>query len=117
MGTCQAVLDYLIPYVNERTAFGEPISHRQAVAFDVANVAIELEGMSLSRFLAWAARELGREVAFGPALTDTDLASVVVHGSTEGLTPGEALGAVLATTRFRAELVGERIIITPRDPA
>ena len=26
-GACQAVLDYLIPYVNERTAFGEPISN------------------------------------------------------------------------------------------
>ena len=26
-------LDYVIPYVNERMAFGEPISHRQAVAF------------------------------------------------------------------------------------
>ena len=25
-------------------AFGEPISHRQAVAFDVANIAIELDG-------------------------------------------------------------------------
>ena len=36
VGTCQAVLDYVIPYVNERVAFGEPISHRQAVAFDVA---------------------------------------------------------------------------------
>ena len=29
-GTCRAVLDYVIPYANERQAFGEPISHRQA---------------------------------------------------------------------------------------
>ena len=43
----QAVLDYVIPYVNERQAFGEPISHRQAVAFMVANIGIELEGMRL----------------------------------------------------------------------
>ena len=34
----------MIPYVNEREAFGEPISHRQAVAFTVANIAIELDG-------------------------------------------------------------------------
>ncbi len=33
VGTSQAVLDYVMPYVNERTAFGEPISNRQAVAF------------------------------------------------------------------------------------
>ncbi|WP_405161359.1 acyl-CoA dehydrogenase family protein [Nocardia sp. NBC_01499] len=46
-GTGQAVLDYVIPYVNEREAFGEPISHRQAVAFMVANIAIELDGLRL----------------------------------------------------------------------
>lgn len=52
VGTCQAVLDYVVPYVNERTAFGEPISNRQSVAFMVANMAIELEGM---RLLTWRA--------------------------------------------------------------
>ena len=52
VGTAQAALDYLVPYVNERSAFGEPISHRQAVAFAVANAAIELEGM---RLLTWRA--------------------------------------------------------------
>jgi alkylation response protein AidB-like acyl-CoA dehydrogenase len=52
VGTAQAVLDYVIPYVNERTAFGEPISHRQAVAFTVANIAIELEGMRLTTYRA-----------------------------------------------------------------
>ena len=47
MGACSAVLDYVKPYVNERQAFGEPISHRQAVAFAVANIRIELDGMRL----------------------------------------------------------------------
>jgi len=51
-GGAQAVLDYVIPYVNERVAFGEPISHRQSVAFMVANIGIELEGM---RLLTWRA--------------------------------------------------------------
>ncbi|MGW4366285.1 acyl-CoA dehydrogenase family protein [Nocardia takedensis] len=46
-GTGKAVLDYVIPYVNEREAFGEPVSHRQAVAFMVANIAIELDGLRL----------------------------------------------------------------------
>ena len=44
----QAVLDYVIPYVNERVAFGEPIANRQAVAFTVADIGIELEGMRLA---------------------------------------------------------------------
>ncbi len=52
VGTGQAVLDYAIPYVNERRAFGEPISNRQAVAFTVANIAIELEGMRLATLRA-----------------------------------------------------------------
>ena len=46
-GTGQAVLDYVIPYVNEREAFGEPISHRQAVAFMVADIKIELDGLRM----------------------------------------------------------------------
>lgn len=52
VGTCQAVLDYVIPYCNERIAFGEPISHRQAVAFIIADMAIELDSM---RMLTWRA--------------------------------------------------------------
>ncbi|MFP5382964.1 MAG: acyl-CoA dehydrogenase family protein, partial [Gammaproteobacteria bacterium] len=51
-GTAQAALDYLVPYVNDRVAFGEPISHRQSVAFMVANIGIELESM---RLLTWRA--------------------------------------------------------------
>nr|WP_233266732.1 acyl-CoA dehydrogenase family protein [Tomitella fengzijianii] len=47
VGAGQAVLDYVTPYVNEREAFGEPVSHRQAVAFMVADIAIELEGLRL----------------------------------------------------------------------
>jgi alkylation response protein AidB-like acyl-CoA dehydrogenase len=52
VGTGQAVLDYVKNYVNERTAFGEPISNRQAVAFSVANIAIELEAMRLATYRA-----------------------------------------------------------------
>ena len=52
LGTGQAVLDYVIPYVNERIAFGEPIADRQAVAFTVANIAIELDGMRLATYRA-----------------------------------------------------------------
>ena len=47
VGTCHAVLDYVTPYVKEREAFGEPIAHRQAVAFAVADMATELDGMRL----------------------------------------------------------------------
>ncbi len=52
VGTGQAVLDYVTPYVKERHAFGEPIAHRQSVAFMVANIAIELQGMRLVTYRA-----------------------------------------------------------------
>ncbi|NKQ58098.1 acyl-CoA dehydrogenase [Amycolatopsis sp. K13G38] len=67
-GTAKAVLDYVIPYVNERTAFGEPISHRQAVAFSVADIAIELEGMRLVTLRAAARAEQGKPYAREVAL-------------------------------------------------
>jgi len=47
LGTSQALLDYAIPYCNDRVAFGEPISHRQAVAFMIADIGIELESMRM----------------------------------------------------------------------
>jgi hypothetical protein len=60
VGTGQAVLDYVIPYVNERKAFGEPISHRQAVAFTVSNIAIELDGMRLATYRAASRADQGK---------------------------------------------------------
>ncbi|MEV4598939.1 acyl-CoA dehydrogenase family protein [Amycolatopsis sp. NPDC049253] len=67
-GTAKAVLDYVVPYVNERTAFGEPISHRQAVAFSVADIAIELEGLRLVTLRAAARAEQGKDYAREAAL-------------------------------------------------
>ena len=72
VGTAQAVLDYVIPYVNERQAFGEPVSNRQSVAFMVANIAIELQGMRLVTYKAAARAAQGkpfdREVALARRL-------------------------------------------------
>lgn len=50
VGTAHAVLDHVVPYVKERQAFGEPIAHRQSVAFMCANIAIELDGL---RLITW----------------------------------------------------------------
>jgi hypothetical protein len=67
-GTGRAVLDYVIPYVNERVAFGEPISHRQAVAFMVSNIAIELDGIRLTTYRAAALADRGKPFAREAAL-------------------------------------------------
>lgn len=73
VGCGQAVLDYVSQYVNERVAFGEPISHRQAVAFTVSNIAIELNGMRMATYraasLADQGQHFGRAAAVARQLT------------------------------------------------
>lgn len=68
VGTGKAVLDYVIPYVNDRVAFGEPVSHRQGVAFRVADIGIELEGMRLVTYRAASRAEQGKPYAREVAL-------------------------------------------------
>jgi alkylation response protein AidB-like acyl-CoA dehydrogenase len=72
VGTSQAVIDYVIPYVNDRVAFGEPISNRQGVAFTVADMATEIDGMRLATYRAASRAEQGldysREVALAHRL-------------------------------------------------
>ncbi len=52
VGTSQAVLDHVSEYVKERKAFGEPIGYRQAVAFTVSDIALELASL---RLVVWKA--------------------------------------------------------------
>ncbi|WP_099223142.1 acyl-CoA dehydrogenase family protein [Mycobacterium persicum] len=68
VGTSHAVLDYVVPYVKERQAFGEPIAHRQAVAFMCANIAIELDGLRLITWRGASRAEQGLPFAREAAL-------------------------------------------------
>ncbi len=68
VGTSHAVLDYVIPYVKEREAFGEPVARRQAVAFMCANIAIELDGLRLITWRGAARAEHGLPFAREAAL-------------------------------------------------
>jgi alkylation response protein AidB-like acyl-CoA dehydrogenase len=61
VGTAQAVLDYVIPYVNDRQAFGEPISNRQGVAFGVSDIGIEVGGMRLATYRAASRADRGED--------------------------------------------------------
>ncbi|MDL0430098.1 acyl-CoA dehydrogenase family protein [Marinobacter sp. TBZ242] len=74
IGTSQAILDYVVPYCNDREAFGEPISHRQSVAFMISNLAIETDSM---RMLTWrAASRLEQGL---PARRETALARLLCN--------------------------------------
>jgi len=61
VGTVRAVLDQVTGYVTERHAFGEPVAHRQSVAFMVANIAIDLDAMRLATWRAAALLDAGQD--------------------------------------------------------
>ena len=83
VGTGQAVLDQVIGYAKERKAFGEPIGQRQAVAFMIADIAIELDGLRLAVLKAAARLDSGTDAAqvVGEvrALTATHAAQIGSH--------------------------------------
>lgn len=100
VGAAQAALDYLIPYVNERIAFGEPIANRQAVAFTVSDIAIEVAGMRLATWRAAARADAGqdffREAAVARALC-------VRHGAQIGSSAVQLLGGHGYTKEYPVE--------------
>ncbi len=52
VGQARAAYEYAMAYAKEREAFGEPIAHRQSIAFMLANMAIEIES---ARVMVWEA--------------------------------------------------------------
>ena len=68
VGVGQAVLDHVTPYVKEREAFGEPVAHRQSVAFMVADIAIELQAMRLVTYRAASRLAQGKDATREVAL-------------------------------------------------
>ncbi|MFT5564218.1 MAG: alkylation response protein AidB-like acyl-CoA dehydrogenase [Myxococcota bacterium] len=89
VGAAQATLDLLIPYVKERHAFGEPISHRQAVAFAISDMAIELEGMRLATWRAASLADQGKPFAEAAAIARQ---LVATHGKNIGSNGVQLLG-------------------------
>ena len=74
---------------------------------------IEIEGLKLSEFLGWVAREIGREVRYASPQLARVAETETVHGTIEGLTPDKALAAVMPGTGFRHQIENGTILITP----
>ncbi len=51
-GVARAAYEFALGYAKERVQFGEPIAHRQSIAFMLAEMAIDVESM---RLLVWEA--------------------------------------------------------------
>lgn len=76
--------------------FGDHWSWAEAIA-----PSFDIDGRPVIEFLAWIARETGRELAFASRASEQAARETVLHGSVQGFPPNEALAAVLATTRLR----------------
>jgi ferric-dicitrate binding protein FerR (iron transport regulator) len=72
----------------------------------------QLEGATLAAFLDWAAREEGLRWAFADEALARRVGGTVLHGSIDGLTPQEALAAVLPTCGLTSHRDGERLIVS-----
>ncbi len=59
-----------------------------------------IEDRPLSDFLVWVCRETGRELAFGSPQAQATAEGIILRGSVAGLSPDDALAAVMSTTNL-----------------
>jgi alkylation response protein AidB-like acyl-CoA dehydrogenase len=85
VGTCDAILEYVKEYCNERVAFGEPITYRQSVAFMIANIAIELDGLRLLVYRAASRAEAEKSFRREATLAHVQAAEKAMQIATDGV--------------------------------
>ena len=73
--------------------------------------AFDMTNKSLLEFLKWASRETGKELRFESDESRMFTMRTDVHGSIDGLTPDEALTAILATTTVRYRIEDDKVVI------
>lgn len=69
----------------------------------------DIDGRTVEDFLVWAARETGRSIVYVSPAAARQARSVKLSGTVAGLTPDEAVGAVLSTTSLAPEIGAEHI--------
>jgi alkylation response protein AidB-like acyl-CoA dehydrogenase len=85
VGLARAVLETCVPYAKERVAFGQPIAKKQAIAFMIADMHIEVDAM---RWLVWkAASELeqGGEATRAAAIAQDYVARKAMKIADDGI--------------------------------
>jgi ferric-dicitrate binding protein FerR (iron transport regulator) len=75
-----------------------------------------IEGRSVDEFLTWAGRETGRQVVYASAEAAQRARTIVLKGSTQGLTPDDAVAAVLATTPLHPSIDDGHIRVEATSP-
>ncbi len=64
--------------------------------------AFEIDERPLPEFLHWVSRETGLEIDYASPVVERQAEAVILRGSVTGLTPAQALTAVLATTELQS---------------
>jgi hypothetical protein len=77
----------------------------------LAAAPFDLDGKTLADFLAWVTREGGWELRFETEALARSASTIVISGSVDGLTPPQALRAVLATCGLTHRRDGDVVTI------
>ncbi len=101
IGLGRAALETALAYASERRQFGRPIARHQAIAFKLAEMAMELEAARLLVRKAAALRDAGREHTAAAAMAK-------LKGSTAGVAACDAAIQVLGGYGYTKEYPVER---------
>ena len=75
-----------------------------------------IEGRSVEELLVWAARQTGRTIVYASPGAAEQARRAMLSGTVEGLTPDEAVHAVLSTTSLAPDIGSERIRVEATRP-
>jgi alkylation response protein AidB-like acyl-CoA dehydrogenase len=88
VGLARGAFEYARDYAKQRVQFGEPIAHRQAIAFMIAEMAIDIDA---ARLMVWEAawkldrgEDVAREAYLAKLFAD-DMALRVTDGAVQTL--------------------------------
>ena len=77
---------------------------------------LDIEGLALSMFLEWIAREHGWALRYDDPALAREAAGITLHGSVNGLAPHEAVEVAVATSGLRHRLErGELVVLRTLD--
>jgi ferric-dicitrate binding protein FerR (iron transport regulator) len=74
--------------------------------------AIDIEDQPLAAFLDWVARETGRQIVVDDEQTRAQIAAIRTHGNVRGLTPMQALEAVMSSTTLQLDVSADAIRVS-----
>jgi alkylation response protein AidB-like acyl-CoA dehydrogenase len=102
LGVGQAAIDQAIAYSSERHAFGQPIGNFQAIQFQLADLATDLEA---ARMLTWAAADARDRLA----RASTEAAMAKLQASEAAHRAADRAMQILASAGYRRGSTIERI--------